>query len=637
MSVMTTQAATVELRVLETTDLHVNIMDFDYYKDRHTDQYGLVRAATLIREARNEVINSLLVDNGDLLQGSPMGDYAISRVMDEEMIHPAYKAMNRMEYDVANLGNHDFNYGLEFLNKAISGANFPYICGNVFNATTGQHHFTPYLIKTYDVTDTSGAKRSIRIGFLGLLPPQILSWDYEHLKGRVIVQDIVETAEQLVPAMRAEGAEIVIVLSHSSFVSEPHKPMAEQAVNGLSQVKGIDAIVFGHAHKVFPGPDFEQDVNVDVDKGTINGIPAVMPGFRGNHIGLIDLTLDNHAGYWQVVGSQSEARPLTDANHKPRTNADLDLVAALMEDHEGTRAFIGQPIGKSSSPIYSYLALIQDSLGIQIVNDAQMDYAHRMASDHAELRGLPILAASAPFKAGGQQDPANYTEVESGELTFRTVVDLYPFPNNLVVLKVSGSDLKEWLECAAGQFNQIDPDCTSPQNLINDHFPTHHFDVIDGIDYQINITQPARYDEHCRLVNSDAERIEALMWQERPIAEQQHFLVATNNYRAYGGKFVGTGAEAVVYTSPENNQNILADYIERKSHSDGIITVVADNNWRLVSLDNPNVDIRFKTSPEDKVFRFIKDNARYPLTFLHKNNNGFSVYRINLLRQNTLP
>lgn len=632
---MTTPAATVELRVLETTDLHVNIMNFDYYKDRPTDQYGLVLTATLIRKARNEVINSLLVDNGDLLQGTPMGDYAINRVMNEEMIHPAYKAMNRMGYDVANLGNHDFNYGLDFLNKAISEASFPYICGNVFDATTGEHLFTPYLIKTYDVTDTSGARQSIRIGFLGLLPPQIIRWDYEHLNGRVVVQDIVETAEQLVPVIHAEGADIVIVLSHSSFVSEPHEPMAEQAVNGLSQVKGIDAIVFGHAHKVFPSPAFEQDIGVDLEKGTINGIPAVMPGFRGSHVGIIDLTLDNHAGYWQVVGSRSEAQSLIDANHTSRINADPELVAALREDHEGTRALIGRPIGKSCSSIYSYLALIQDDPCIQIVNDAQMDYAHRVVNHQADLRGLPILAVSAPFKAGGQRDPANYTEVESGELTFRNVVDIYSFPNNLVVLKVSGSDLKEWLECAAGQFNRIDSSCTSPQHLINHHFPNHQFDVIDGIDYQIDITQPARYDEHCQLVNPDAERIGALMWQKRPVAEKQQFLVATNNYRAYAGKFVGTGAEAVAYVSPENNQNILADYIERKSHADGVIPVIADHNWRLAPLDNPKVDIRFETSPEDKASRFIKDHARYPLTFLHKNNDGFAVYRINLQQQNT--
>lgn len=626
----TAQAATVQLRVLETTDLHVNIMDFDYYKDHPTDQYGLVRVATLIRKARDEAVNTLLVDNGDLLQGTPMGDYAIHPVMHEEMIHPVYKAMNRMGYDVANLGNHEFDYGLEYLKKAMAGANFPYICGNLFDATTGEHVFTPYLIKTYDFTDTSGAKQSIKIGFLGLLPPQVMQWNHEHLGGRVVARDIVETAELLVPKMRAEGADIVIALSHSGFVNEPHKPMAEQAVNGLSQVKGIDAIVFGHDHKVFPGPVFEHDAAVDCEKGTINGVPAVMPGFWGSHMGLLDLTLDNHAGHWQVIDSRSEARPLVGADHKPLVNADPELVAVLMEDHEGTLAFVGRPIGKSNAPIYSYLSLIQDDPSIQIVNEAQMDYVRRVVSHHTELKGLPILSASSPFKAGGQRDPTNYTEVEMGDLTFRNAADLYPFPNSLVLLKVSGSHLKEWLECAAGQFNQIDPESTSPQNLINTHFPSHNFDVVDGIDYQIDITQPARYDETCQLFNPDAERIVALTWQKKAVVGEQDFLVATNNYRAYSGKFSGTGTEAVVYASPNENRHILADYIGRKSRSGGLVPVTADHNWHLTPIANPAVDLRFETSPADKASRFIKTHARHPLTFLYENNDGFAVYRVHL-------
>ncbi len=625
---MTAQAATLQLRVLETTDLHVNIMDFDYYKDRPTDQYGLVRGATLIRQARDEVANSLLVDNGDLLQGSPMGDYAVSRSGEEGWVHPAYKVMNLMGYDVANLGNHDFNYGLDYLRKALQGAGFPAISANVLDASTGDHVFEPYLIKPCVFTDTAGNRQSLNVGFIGFLPPQIMRWDREHLEGVVTAQDIVEAATTLVPKMRVEGADIVIALSHSGFDSEPHEPMAEQAVNGLSQVPGIDAIVMGHAHKVFPGPVFENDAGVDLERGTINGVPAVMPGFWGNHIGVIDLTLEKHASGWRVIDSHSEARPLTGPDHKPLVEADAELVAVLAEDHEGTRAFVGRPIGEACSEIYSYLALIQDDPSIQIVNDAQIDYVRRAVRDDDALNALPILAVSAPFKAGGQRDPANYTEVEKGKLSFRNAVDLYPFPNTLVVLKITGAELKEWLECAAGQFNQINPSSREPQMLIDNHFPNHNFDVMEGVEYQIDITQPARYDDHCRVIHPESERIKALAWQGKPVNPEQHFLVAANNYRAYGGKFAGTGAESVIFVSPEENRDILADYIERQTRDQGFVRVAADHNWRLAPITNPALDLRFETSPSGKTARFIEAHARHGMTFLHENDDGFAVYRV---------
>jgi 2',3'-cyclic-nucleotide 2'-phosphodiesterase/3'-nucleotidase len=103
------QAATVDLRILETTDLHSNMMDFDYYKDAPTEKFGLVRTASLINAARSEVKNSVLVDNGDLIQGSPLGDYMAAKGLKKGDVHPVYKALNTLDYAVGNLGNHEFN------------------------------------------------------------------------------------------------------------------------------------------------------------------------------------------------------------------------------------------------------------------------------------------------------------------------------------------------------------------------------------------------------------------------------------------------------------------------------------------------------------------------------------------------
>ncbi|MWL50516.1 5'-nucleotidase C-terminal domain-containing protein, partial [Escherichia coli] len=227
-----------------------------------------------------------------------------------------------------------------------------------------------------------------------------------------------------------------------------------------------------------------------------------------------------------------------------------------------------------------------------------------------DLAKLPVLSAAAPFKVGGRKnDPASYVEVEKGQLTFRNVADLYLYPNTLIVVKASGKEVKEWLECSAGQFNQIDPNSTKPQSLINwDGFRTYNFDVIDGVNYQIDVTQPARYDGECQMINANAERIKNLTFNGKPIDPNAMFLVATNNYRAYGGKFAGTGDSHIAFASPDENRSVLAAWIADESKRAGEIHPAADNNWRLAPIaGDKKLDIRFETSPSDKAAAFIKE------------------------------
>lgn len=167
------QAATVDLRVLETTDLHSNMMDFDYYKDTPTDKFGLVRTASLIQQARQQATNAVLVDNGDIIQGSPLGDYMAAKGLKPGDVHPVYKAMNTLDYVVGNIGNHEFNYGLDYLKNAIAGAKFPYINANVVDAKTQKPLFTPYIIVDTPVKDRDGKAHTLRIGYIGFVPPQI--------------------------------------------------------------------------------------------------------------------------------------------------------------------------------------------------------------------------------------------------------------------------------------------------------------------------------------------------------------------------------------------------------------------------------------------------------------------------------
>ena len=627
-------ADTIKLRIIETTDIHTNVMDYDYYKDQPSQQIGLSRAATLVKQAREEAVNSVLVDNGDLIQGSPMGDYMAAKGINAGEIHPVYKAMNQLDYDVGNIGNHEFNYGLEFLKNSIDGANFPYVSANVFDKKTGEHYFKPYLIKTHTFKDTDGQSHEIKVGYIGFVPPQIMVWDKKNLEGKVFAEDITETAKKLVPQMKKEGADVIVAIPHSGISTDPYKLGAENSVYYLTEVEGIDAIAFGHSHAVFPGKDFAKLQGVDNAKGTINGVTAVMPGRWGSHVGVMDLMLKEKDGKWQVVEGQSEARPIFDkANKKSLAEADKGIVDALVDDHKGTREFVNQPIGKANDVMYSFLALVQDDPTIQIVNLAQKDYVERFIQGDPDLADIPVLSAAAPFKVGGRKDdPNGFTEVESGQLTFRNAADLYLYPNTLVAMKVKGKEVHEWLECSAGQFNHIDVNSTKPQSLINwDSFRTYNFDVMDGVNYQIDVTQPPKYDADCKVINPDSQRIVNLTYNGKPVDPKQDFIIATNNYRAYSATFPGTGPDFIAFDAPDENRSVVAAYISRISKEQGEVTPSADNNWSFAPIKSDNkLDVRFETSPSDKAAQFIKEKGQYPMKRVATDEVGFAIYQIDL-------
>ena len=626
---------TIQLRVIETTDIHSNILDYDYYKDKPSEAIGLVRTATLVKAAQKEAKNSVLLDNGDLIQGSPMGDYIAQKGIEEGEIHPVYLAMNTLQYNVGNLGNHEFNYGLDFLQRTLKGAAFPYISANVFDVKTGKHAFQPYLIQPQTMTDTEGKTHTVHVGYIGFVPPQIMVWDKKNLEGKIFAKDIKETAEKLIPEMKAKGADVIIAIPHSGISQNKYQLMAENSVYYLADVKGIDAIAFGHSHAVFPSKDFENIQGIDTQKGTIKGIAAVMPGRWGSHVGIMDLQLDKKDNQWVVTPIQTEARPIF--QEKSLAIPDKAITTALEKTHKDTRTFVNQPIGKADDVMYSFLALIQDDPTIQIVNLAQKEYVERLIQGDPALEGLPILSAAAPFKTGGRKnDPQNYTEVESGILSFRNAADLYLYPNTLVALKINGKDVKEWLECSAGQFNQINPKLKTPQALINwEGFRTYNFDVIDGVNYEIDLTQAARYDSECKLINPKSERIKQLTFKSKPIESAQTFLIATNNYRAYLGLFPGTGEKNIAFSAPDEIRAIVSSYISRITKEKGQISPTADNNWSFSPIKgNKELNVFFETSPTEKAAQFIKERGQYPMKKTGNDAIGFSLYQIDLTENN---
>lgn len=523
---------TAALRLLETTDLHANLLPYDYFGGQGAQPYGLARTATLIRQARAECANTLLLDNGDALQGTPLGDITAQDGSGWTGPHPVIAAMNLLGYDAAAPGNHEFNFGLDWLTRMLKTATFPFTCANVRRAS-GRRFLPDFLLLERELRTDCGARAPIRIGVAGLVPPQITTWDEYHLHGRLQSRDMVATARRLVPRMRRAGADLVILLAHSGIAPQTDRAMPENAALPLAAIPGVDALLLGHTHGIFPGPQAPALPGVDPVAGTLHGVPAVMAGFRGSHLGVLDLRLMRRAGRWQVMRHHVEARPVR-APGAPRAVAlDRALTSTLAAAHRMTVRLSAQPIGQSDRALHSYLALAQCSAPVRLVARAQQ-LALRAALHGTPDARLPILAAAAPFKTGGRAGPLHYTDIPAGRLSLRNAADLYPFPNTLCGLRVTGAQLRDWLERAASRFNRIAPG-GGDQVLCDPAMPGHDFDTIAGLSYRIDLSQPPRYGPGGGLRDTQARRITAMTCDGRPVADTDRFILATNSYRAFGG------------------------------------------------------------------------------------------------------
>ena len=617
----------LRLRLLGTSDLHANIFPYDYYRDRPDDTVGLAKTAALIRAARAEVKNSILLDNGDIIQGTPLGDYiALSKGLKSGEAHPMIAAMNVLGYAACTLGNHEFNYGLEFLETALAGANFPAVSCNIFKPD-GSFYFKPWLVLEQTCRNESGVEQKLRVGIIGFAPPQIVQWDQSHLAGRTTTTGIAEAARIYVPQVRALGVDLVVALCHSGISRKPPQPSEENAAIGLAEVGGIDAIFTGHQHLLLPGPDFAGIAAVDVAAGALSGVPTFMPGFWGSHLGVIDLDLEQREGRWRVAGAHVEARPIyarVDRVVTALAPPEPDVLAAAQQAHNDTLAYVRSPVGDIVSPINSFFALVADDPSVQIVNAAQSWYVKKLVATMPALAGFPVLSAAAPFKSGGRGGPDYYTDVKAGPIAIKNVADLYLYPNSLRVVKVDGATLREWLERSAGVYRRIDPASTAEQELIDPSFASYNFDVIDGVTYAIDVTQPARYDGDGKLVAPEGHRIVDLNFEGKPIDERQLFLVATNNYRAGGGgNFPGCDGSTVVLEAPDANRDVLVRYIVATQH----VEPKADNNWRFAPWP-ASVVATFASSP---AAISAPEPPGIKLTPMSPAPGGFEKFRVELL------
>jgi 2',3'-cyclic-nucleotide 2'-phosphodiesterase/3'-nucleotidase len=619
------QTGQLHLRLLATTDLHMHLLPWDYFADLPRPDVGLARTADLITSARAGAPNTLLLDNGDILQGTPMGDLMAQNGLEQGDPHPMIQAMNSLGYDAATLGNHEFNYGLDFLMGVLKAAAFPLTSANVAlregaMARDDRTLLAPYLLLDREMADVSGATHRLRVGVIGMLPPQIMVWDRDHLEGRITTRDMVEATAAFLPEMREAGADIVIALCHSGIGAAGASAGMENAALALAALPGVDAVVAGHSHLVFPSTAFAGRTGVDVDQGTLAGKPATMPGAFGSHLGMIDLVLEPDARGWRVAEGSGRAVPVGKSGGSPSA-ASRAVTQAARDAHAATLRQVRLPVGYSAMPLTTHFAMVAPVQAARVIAAAKRWHVAERLRD-SPLARLPILSTAAPFKAGGRGGPGHYTEVPEGPIAMRHVADLYPFPNTICALRVSGEDIAGWLERSAGAFLRITPGKTN-QPLLDPEFPTSSFDTIFGLTYGIDLSQPARFDAHGTEVDPGARRIVDLRHDGRPVAPDDWFIVATNSYRAGGGsRFPGASPDRIVWSDGRRNVDVLRDYITTRGGLRPDTTPV----WRFHPL--PGTSALFDTSPRARLASV--DPSGLEIEPAGRGQDGFARFRIRL-------
>jgi 2',3'-cyclic-nucleotide 2'-phosphodiesterase/3'-nucleotidase len=640
--------ATAVLAVLETTDVHSNVLGYDYYKLAPDPSFGLDRTATLIARARKEFPNTLLLDNGDTIQGTALADYqALVEPLKCGQVLAVYKVMNQLGVEGGGIGNHEFNYGLPYLSQVsgnrfdvdgvdparprCAGPAFPQVLANVYSARTHQPLFAPYRIIAKEVSalDANGRpiKATVRIGIIGFTPPTILSWDKRWLDGKVTTEGVRETALKFIPRMRAEGADLVIAISHGGLDEAPYSPSMENGNYHLSKVPGIDAMLIGHAHQVFPnagGNDAQFNLpGVDKAAGLVNGVPTTMANLWGKHLGVIGLHLRYDGAHWVVDKRKTtvEARATQQAD-KSFVAPDPDIAALVAAEHEATIRYVRTPLGASEFRMSSYFADVGDTSAIAVVNQAQVDYVSRyVKANLPQYAALPVLSMASAFKSGSA-GVSDFTDVRAGNIALNNAADLYLYPNSLYAVKVSGAGLKAWLEHGAGRFNTIDPGKAAPQELVDPGFPSYNFDAMSSneVSYEIDITQPA------------GKRIGKLAYRGKPVGPAQQFIVATNNYRASGGGgFPGLDGSNIVLASPDTNRDVLIAYIKAVKQL-SFAAHGAQRSWRFTKVKTAG-PVVFHSAPE--VIGLARQAGLTNVSLLRADDGGgrgFALYALDLSR-----
>jgi 2',3'-cyclic-nucleotide 2'-phosphodiesterase (5'-nucleotidase family) len=514
--------APLDLVVAATTDVHGRLRGWDYYANAPDSLRGLSRAATIIDSLRRGVsVYPVVVDAGDFLQGSPIA-YVAARV-DTEIQHPVIAAMNAVTYDAVAIGNHEFNYGLPTLDRAMKQADFAMVSANVYTPD-GKHAFRPWAIST---------RRGIKIAIVGATTPGSNLWDRDNLAEHLAIRDIVPDVRSAVRDARDAGAVVVIVVVHSGL-NEPSSydtvttgVASENVAARLAhEVPGIDLLVYGHSHK-------------EMADTVIGGTLLMQPRNWAGSVAIAHLGIARRDGRWRVVSKQSTV--VATAHHKESPL----VLAVTQEGHRATVQYANAAIGTTPVAWRADSARVAATPLIDFILDVE-----RRASG-AQLASTAAFSLDASLPAG--------------PITVARLSALYPYDNTLRAVKLSGAQLRAYLEQSARYFRQNADGSVDVDPAI----PGFNYDIVAGVDYTIDVSRPL------------GQRITTLDFNGRPVAPTDTFTMALNNYRQTGGGGFAMLRDApVVYDRQLEIRQLLIDEVRRKgtlSPSDYF-----HPNWRIV-------------------------------------------------------
>jgi 2',3'-cyclic-nucleotide 2'-phosphodiesterase/3'-nucleotidase len=547
------------LTVMGTTDLHGHVFNWDYYKDgEYADSagnaQGLARISTLVDQVRKEKgrRNTLLLDAGDTIQGTPL-TYYYAKVdpitAKGGPVHPMAQAMNTIGYDAAALGNHEFNYGIETLRKFESQLDFPLLGANAVDATTLKPAFEPYVLKEFRVP---GAP-PVRVAVLGLTNPGIAIWDKAYVQGKLAFPGLEEQAAKWVPRLRSMGADVVVVSAHSGASGTSswgdQLPYVENAAaNVARQVPGIDAILVGHAHLEVP------ELKV-VNEKTGRTVVLSEPLCFAERLALFDIELVFGKGRWEVESVAASLRNANEVADDPR------ITRLLSDEHAAVVEYVNQVVGTATETLTTVDARYKDAPIIDLITRVQEDVV-KAALAGTEYASLPVIAQASPF--------SRTSEIPAGDVTIRALSSLYVYDNTLVAKLMTGAQVRAYLEYSAEYFVQTAAGAVvDVEKLTNANGrPDYNYDYVSGLRYDIDIAQPA------------GSRIKDLTFGGVALDDAQQFVLAVNNYRANGGgAFPYVASAKELWSESTEIRTRIAEWVTAKGVLDPVDFASVD--WRL--------------------------------------------------------
>ncbi|MFI0167296.1 bifunctional metallophosphatase/5'-nucleotidase [Streptomyces sp. NPDC017095] len=548
------------LTVMGTTDLHGHVFNWDYFKDaEYSDKagnaLGLARIATLVEQVREEKgrRNTLLLDAGDTIQGTPLTYYyaKVDPITAEGgPVHPMARAMNAIGYDAAALGNHEFNYGIETLRAFEEQLDFPLLGANAVDAKTLRPAFPPYVMKTFHVP---GAK-PVRVAVLGLTNPGIAIWDKAYVQGRLAFPGLEEQAAKWVPKLRSMGADVVVVSAHSgtsgtSSYGDQVPYLENAAAEVARKVPGIDAILVGHAHLEIP------ELKV-VNERTGRTVVLSEPLCYAERLTVFDIELVFGKGRWEVESVSASLRDSRTVVDHP------EITRLLTEDHRKVVAYVNQVVGRATETLTTVEARYRDAPIIDLITRVQEDVV-KAALAGTEYAALPVIAQASPF--------SRTSEIPAGEVTIRDLSSLYVYDNTLVAKVLTGAQVRAYLEYSAEYYVQTAAGAVvDVEKLTNaGGRPDYNYDYVSGLSYDIDIARPA------------GSRIRNLAFGGAALDDAQQFVLAVNNYRANGGGAFPYVAKAKeVWSESTEIRTRIAEWVTAKGVLDPKDFASAD--WKLV-------------------------------------------------------